>query len=123
MIRKGFTLLELLLVLVILALLAGLTFGLLHASAESAKNRVTQIRIHTLGVQAATRSELMGFPPATLEELAPQLEKPEWMKDGKFCDAWERPIEYRVDGKIFRIWSCGADGISGTNDDLEYKRN
>ncbi|HVR87286.1 MAG TPA: prepilin-type N-terminal cleavage/methylation domain-containing protein [Planctomycetota bacterium] len=122
MFRKGFTLLELLMVVVILAILAGITFGLLQA-VESAKVRVTGIRIQGLGDQVSALVGTKGFPPATLEELAPKLEKTDWIKDGKFVDAWERPIEYRVDGRNFRIWSCGADGVSGTDDDVEYRRN
>ena len=122
MFRKGFTLLELLMVVVILAILAGITFGLLQA-VESAKVRVTGIRIQGLGDQVSALVGTKGFPPATLEELAPQLDKTDGIKDGKFVDAWERPIEYRVDGRNFRIWSCGADGVSGTDDDVEYRRN
>jgi len=120
--RKGFTLLEVLMVLVILALLAGLTFGLFQ-TVESSKIRVSGTRVHGLGVQVGVLVKLKGFPPATLEELASRLDRTEWMKDGKFVDAWERPIEYRVDGKEFRVWSCGPDGVSGTDDDIEYKRN
>jgi general secretion pathway protein G len=120
--RKGFTLLEVLMVIVILSILASMTFGLLHV-VESARISAAEGRVHTLGTQAATVAGLKGFPPATLEELAPRLEKPDWMKNGKFVDAWERPFEYHVDGKQFRLWSCGPDGISGTEDDLPYKRN
>jgi prepilin-type N-terminal cleavage/methylation domain-containing protein len=120
--RKGFTLLELLMVLVILAIVASMTFGLLQA-VQSARVRGSEIRVQGLGVQVGTYAGLKGFPPATLEELGSRFQEPDWMKDGKFVDAWERPIEYRVDGKKFRVWSCGADGISGTDDDIEYKRN
>ncbi len=120
--RKGFTLLEVLMAVVILSILASMTFGLMRM-AEYARVTSSEGRVHTLGTQAATVAGLKGFPPETLEELAPKLEKPEWIKDGKFVDAWERPFEYRVDGKQFKLWSCGPDGISGTEDDLPYKRN
>jgi len=120
--RKGFTLLEVLMVLVILAILAGITFGFLQA-VESSNIRISGTRVHGLGVQVGTLVQLKGFPPATLEELAPRLDRAEWMRDGKFVDAWGRPIEYRIDGKKFRLWSCGPDGVSGTDDDIEYIRN
>src|SRR5579859_1965479 len=114
--RKGFTLLEVLMGLVILAILAGLTLGFFQA-AESSKIRVSGIRVHGLGVQVGMFVKLRGFPPATLEELASRLDRTDWMRAGKFVDAWDRPIEYRVDGKEFRVWSCGPDGVSGTGDD------
>ena len=120
--RKGFTLVEVLMVVVILAILASMTFGYFRF-VEGVRWNSSDTRVHALGVQVGTVVGLKGFPPATLEELASRLERPEWMKDGKFVDAWDRPIEYRVDGKKFRVWSCGPDGISGTDDDLPYKRN
>jgi prepilin-type N-terminal cleavage/methylation domain-containing protein len=119
--RKGFTLLEVLMVLVVLSILASMSFGLLRL-VEISRIKAAEGRVHTLGTQASTVAGLTGFPPAKLEELAPKLEKPEWLKDGKFVDAWERPIEYRVEGKKFRLWSCGPDGISGTDDDISYSR-
>jgi prepilin-type N-terminal cleavage/methylation domain-containing protein len=120
--RKGFTLLEVLMVIVVLTILASLSFGLLRV-AESSRIRLAQNQVDSLGFQASKAAGLKGFPPETLEELAPKVERPDWMKGGKFVDAWERPIEYRVEGKKFRLWSCGPDGISGTDDDLSYKRN
>lgn len=119
--RKGFTLLEVLMVVVILAILASITFGYLRI-VENGRWTSTHGRVHALGVEVGTVVGLKGFPPATLEELAARL-NPEWIKEGKFVDAWEHPIQYRVDGKNFQVWSCGPDGISGTDDDLPYKRN
>ncbi|HLY09105.1 MAG TPA: prepilin-type N-terminal cleavage/methylation domain-containing protein [Planctomycetota bacterium] len=122
MVRKGFTLLEVLMVLVVLAIVASIGFGILRF-VDGARISATHSRVHELGIQAGTVAGLRGFPPATLEELAPRLGRPEWMKDGRFVDSWDRPIEYRVDGKTFRVWSWGPDGVSGTPDDIAYKNN
>ena len=54
--------------------------------------------------------ETFGRSALRLADRAARLDKPDWMKDGKFVDAWDRPIEYRVDGKKFQVWSCGPDG-------------
>jgi prepilin-type N-terminal cleavage/methylation domain-containing protein len=118
MARTGFTLLELVLVIVVLLVLAGLTFGLLQV-VENGKVTLTEGRIRALRFEAKKLAGLKGFPPAALEDLAPALEQPGWMSNGRFVDAWDRPLEYRVEGKRFRLWSCGPDGISGTADDLD----
>ena len=119
--RKGFTLLEVLLVIVILAVLASISFTYMHFI-ESSRIEVTTGRVHTLGTQVGTHLNVKGRLPATLEALIPSMGDPAWVKDGKLVDSWDRPFEYRVDGREFRVWSCGPDGISGTADDLEYKR-
>ena len=120
--RRGLTLLELLTVMVILSILASMTFWLLR-SVENSRITATDGQVRTLGFEAATYAKLKGFPPAALEQLAPRLGNPGWIKDGRFVDAWERPIGYRVDGKNFTVWSSGPDGVSGTADDLKFERN
>jgi len=119
--RKGFTLYEVLLVIVVLLILASMTFGLLFF-VENARIGATESRVHALGIQVATALKLTGQAPAALEDLAPRLDQPGWIKEGKFVDAWEHPIGYRVEGKKFQVWSWGPDGVSGTADDLHYVR-
>jgi general secretion pathway protein G len=114
--RKGFTLLEVLLVVVVLAVLAGIAFGLMSV-VSSSRVRLTETRVHTIGCAIETHRKVKGTLPATLEDL--RLELP--MAGGRYVDAWERPLEYRVDGKEFRLWSCGLDERSGTADDISFK--
>jgi len=102
--RKGITLLEIVLVVVILAILASLTFGMFHYVANERINSTDRF-VRALGFEAATVAKLKGFPPATLEELILKMDAPRWVKDGKFVDAWDHPIQYRVDGKNFELWS------------------
>lgn len=120
--RRGFTLVEMLIVIAILAILGTLLFGALTWSVNSARQTATETLVHTLGCKAGERVGLKGFPPATLAELAPVLDSQLNISGGQVLDDWGRPIEYRVTGKQFRVWSCGADGVSGTADDIEYKR-
>lgn len=120
--RKGFTLLELVMVIVVLLILAGITSGLLTL-VENSRRSLTENRVHSLGIQAATVASLRGAPPERLSELLPTMGNPAWFRDGTFVDGWDRPLEYRVDGKKFDLWSCGADGISGTPDDIHFRRN
>ena len=118
--RKGFTLLELVLVVVVLLILAGMTFGLL-SWVQRWRIEASEHEVFLVGMEASTVAKLKGFPPATLEELIPRLPS-QWIKDEKVVDVWGNPLQYRVDGKSFDLWSCGPDGISGTEDDLHYKR-
>jgi len=122
MARKGFTLLEVLAVLVIMLILAGMTFGMMNVI-ENQRISNTQTRIHTLRCAVAEYRLTKGSLPRRLEDLAKKLDQAVAMKDGKFVDAWERPFEYKVDGKEFQLWSCGPDGVSGTADDVRYVKN
>jgi general secretion pathway protein G len=120
--RRGFTLVEVLIVIVVLAILAGIGFGLVRAM-EAARVSDSEIRVHGLGCAVSAHVAKKGFPPATLEDLAAALDRSGWMVNGKFVDCWENPIEYSVSGREFKVWSRGLDGVSGTADDLPYKRN
>jgi len=119
--RRGFTLVEMLIAIAVLAILATLFFGGLNSVVEHTRRETTEIRVHTLGCKAAEVQLVKGFPPSVLEDLAPMLERPDWLSGGKFVDDWNRPLQYTVTGKQFRVWSCGADGVSGTADDIRYK--
>jgi prepilin-type N-terminal cleavage/methylation domain-containing protein len=119
--RKGFTVLEVLLVVVVLAILASMAFGLMHL-VESRRIDATKSRVLILGQAVAKYQQVKGYLPPRLEDLAPKtLDEPDWMNGGKFVDSWDRPIEYAVLGNEFKLWSCGPDGVSGTLDDLRYK--
>jgi general secretion pathway protein G len=120
--RKGFTLLEVLVVIVVIAVLASMVFGLM-SYIESARISDTEGRVMTLGFEVGGHMAAKGSPPATLEEFTKRLNQPRWMKDGKFVDSWDRPFGYTVNGKKFELWSFGPDGVSGTADDVRYKRN
>jgi len=119
---KGFTLVEVLVVIVVAAILTSFLFGM-FLFVDHGRVSLTEARIHTLRCEVKKHAMLKGVPPATLEDLAKTLDQPGMMKDGKFVDAWERPLQYRVNGKEFKVWSSGRDGISGTADDVFYEKN
>ncbi len=117
----GFTLVELLVVIVILAVLAGLVAGGVSIAGTAARNADTDGRLTTIGLKVRDVREREGAVPARLTDLAAALDRPGWMENGAFVDAWGRPIGYRPLGRTFELWSDGPDGVSGTADDLEFR--
>jgi len=118
--RQGFTLLEVVLVIVVLAVLASICFGLM-LFVDGARIANTEGRVHGIGIEVGHYLKSKGMLPAKLEDLAPRLNQPAWMNGGKFVDSWDRPIQYSLAAGDFRVWSLGPDGVSGTADDIRYK--
>lgn len=131
--RRGFTLLEILVVLAIIGLLAGLAitnvdkiFG--GAQQSTAKLFVTQ----TLKTSLATYRIHMGNYPTTAEGLQalvtpPATKADRWngpyIEGGKIPkDPWDEPYQYAFPGThnkdSYDLWSKGPDKQSGTADDI-----
>jgi general secretion pathway protein G len=121
----GFTLIEVLVVLVILALLAGIVTTQLLAPAEDAKADTTKVQVKALmSALDLYRLQNSGYP-TTDQGLAALLRKPEvgvipdtWK--GPYLntnvlpvDGWKRPYLYVSDGRTYLITSLGADGAEG----------
>jgi general secretion pathway protein G len=116
---KGFTLLELMLVVVIIGLLATVAVVNLTGSGETARRGAT---VGTLSqVKQAVQQYHMkhGSYPATLVQLAtgtnPLLERvPQ--------DAWRRDLLYMTPGidagRPYSLYSLGSDGQPSTADDI-----
>lgn len=121
--RSGFTLLELLLVLVILVVIAG--FGIQAFTGVKDKAKIQQAKVE-LGMlsQSLKRYEmLMNGLPAALDALStkPSDADAEWVKmlDKPIAkDPWGSPYEYKPNGSEFELKSMGPDRQSGTADDI-----
>jgi general secretion pathway protein G len=121
----GFTLIEVLVVLVILALLAGIVTTQLLAPAEEAKADASKIQIKAL-MSALDLYRLHNSTyPTTDQGLSALLRKPEvgivpetWRgpylnSNNLPVDGWKRPFIYTSDGRVYLIVSLGADGAEG----------
>ena len=121
--RRGFTLLELLLVLVILVVIAG--FGIQAFTGVKDKARIQQAKVE-LGLlsQSLKRYEMISnVLPAALDALSnkPSDADAEWVKmlDKPIAkDPWGSPYEYSVNGSDFVLKSIGPDRQTGTADDI-----
>jgi len=123
--RRGFTLLELLLVLVILVVIAGFGIQAFNGTRENAKKKQAKI---TLGMLSASlkqyEMEVNNLPSAlgALYEMPSDISDPSnWVQkiDKPVpSDPWDRPYEYKLNGSKFELRSIGPDGQSGTEDDI-----
>jgi len=127
--QRGFTLVELLLVLVILALIAGLVLPGIIGKAESAKVKAAASQISRISMSVESYYLDTGVTPSSLDEL---VDEPTgvtgwngpYIKNSLLKDPWGEPYKYSVPGDHgaeFDIWSYGADrqqGGEGKNADI-----
>ena len=128
--RSGFTLVEILVVVVILGLLATLVIPRVVGRGEEAKRTATLVQIRAIE-QALDLYKLdNGFYPTTEQGLEALVSKPSGMpepmnfrKDGYMkkvpVDPWGRPYVYRSPGEHGEtdILSFGPDGAEGGEED------
>jgi general secretion pathway protein G len=120
----GFTLVELLVVLAILGLLAGLVGPQVMKFLGSSKTKTAALQIEDLGATLDLYRLEVGHYPSTTEGLealvsdpgnAPNWNGP-YLKKGQVPkDPWGNDYEYRAPGENgpYDIWSLGADGQEG----------
>jgi general secretion pathway protein G len=126
--HRGFTLVELLLVLVILALIAGLVLPGIIGKAESAKAKAASSQISRISMSVESFYLDTGVAPSSLNELVSEPSgvngwNGPYIKNTLLNDPWGQPYQYKVPGDHgdFDIWSYGADrqqGGEGNNADI-----
>ena len=123
--RRGFTLIEVLLVMAILLILAGLAVVAIGRTLTGAQAKQAKIDISTL-TQAINVYYLdVGTYPNTLVDLVaipdgvdPQKWNGSYLEKDLPKDPWGRDYEYTIDGDRIAIRSAGKDGTPGTQDDV-----
>jgi len=126
--QGGFTLVELLLVLVILALIAGLVLPGIIGKAESAKAKAASSQISRISMSVESFYLDTGNTPSSLDELVNEPSGTNgwngpYIKNSLLKDPWGQPYKFRVPGEHgdFDIESYGADrqkGGEGKNADI-----
>jgi general secretion pathway protein G len=127
---RGFTLLELLIVIVILGLLMSLVAPSMFSKVGSSQKKTAQAQMQMLATALDTyRLDVGGYPPS-LEELrkstAPRWDGPYLPRDVPL-DPWGNPYVYATpgkDGSGYALQSYGKDGKpggDGDNADLVYQ--
>lgn len=133
----GFTLLEMIVVLVIIGLLMGLVGPRLFKQADKAKVQTAETQVKMLkGALQTMRLDVNRFP-TTEEGLKLLAEKSQssdtsslwdgpYVEDGVPMDPWDRPYIYKLapsKEQPFELYSLGADGQpggEGYNADIGY---
>ena len=120
---RGFTLVELLLVLVILALIGGLVLPGIIGKAEGAKVKAAGSQINRLAMAVESYYLDTGITPDSLEDLVNESgDVPGWngpyVKPSSLKDPWGREYVYILPGEHsdFDLYSLGADGQPGGED-------
>lgn len=126
--QGGFTLVELLLVLVILALIGGLVLPGIIGKAEGAKFKAAASQVDRISMAVESFYLDTGSIPDSLEQLVDEPGDADgwngpYIKRSALKDPWGRDYEYRSPGEHgdFDIISYGADGQPGgedTNSDI-----
>ena len=114
--EKGFTLIEIMIVVAIIAILIGLVAPNLFEKPQSAKVTATKVKITQLGLPLLEYYQIKGDFPATEEGLE-ALVTEGLLKKKDTLDLWGNPYGYRYPGETnsseYEIWSYGADGKEG----------
>ena len=128
---RGFTLIELMVVIVILGILAGLIVPKIMGRPEQAKRLKAKMQIESFETALKLFKLDNGFYPDTEQGLQALIEEPDagripknWKKGGYFekgripKDPWHNEFVYLSPGihGDFDITSYGADGVPGGED-------
>ncbi|MDP3814280.1 type II secretion system major pseudopilin GspG [Pseudomonas sp.] len=122
--QRGFTLLEILVVLVILGLMASLVGPQLFKQLGGSKTKAALLQIQELGAALDLYRLELGRHPTTDEGLDALINKPRNVENwnGPYLkknviriDPWGNPYHYSAPGKNgeFDLWSLGADNSEG----------
>lgn len=125
--NAGFSLLEMLVVLVIIGLVASLVGPRLFSRVDSSKVQVAETQVRMLRSAVETYRLEVGQLPTVEQGLDVLYTRPNderaaarwrgpYLDEPVPLDPWDNPYQYSVpgaDGRPFALYSYGADGVRG----------
>lgn len=125
--KRGFTLMEMILVLAIIAVLVGMGIFATSGVLDDANVGRARADVKTLEMNIVRYKTNMNQVPSSLKDLAvrPGNAKGPWRKmieETALKDAWGNDYQYRNPGRHnpngYDIYSLGPDGKDGSEDDI-----
>ncbi len=117
--QRGFTLVEIMIVLVLIALLGGLVAPKLLGKLKSGQAKAAKAQIDRLGMAVETYYLDTGRMPSSLQDLVNGSGVSNWngpyVKESSLKDPWGNPYHYQQPGQHgdYDIISYGSDGAPG----------
>lgn len=111
---RGFTLVELLIVVAVIGIIASIAIPGLTAAIQRARQKRTMVELRTVATAVSSYATDYAFVPkvstGVVEELIPYL-VPTYLKVLPYQDGWKRAIPYYSQGLEYTVRSNGSDGI------------
>ncbi len=133
--RRGFTLLELLAVLTILAIVIAVTAPAINSRIQKGKTNAAKVQINAISQSLNAFNLECGFFPSTEQGLDALISAPTvgrtcktydpagyWEKKELPRDPWNSPYNYGAPGthnNPYDLSSNGPDGVAGNEDDIK----
>ena len=119
--QSGFTLIEVLLVVAILGILAGVVAVNFGGKGKGARIKATRVSIKAMETALGLYEVDIGKYPSSLDSLRKNDGSANW--NGPYLsveptDSWGTPFDYRVEGNVIKIVSAGPDLSMGSEDDI-----
>jgi general secretion pathway protein G len=127
--RRGFTLMEVLLVLTILVVLGSFAVGLYTNVQRSSQDKAAKVQVEAIDQASERFFAMTGRYPSVIDELVhlpPDMDQIKWggpHLEEDPNDPWGNKYMYRYPGQMNDvekpdIYSLGEDGQEGTTDDV-----
>ena len=115
--QKGFTLVELLIVIMILAILTGVSIPIYRLINARARESATETEMANIAKALEIHNvDLQSYPLAVV--YPDTLEDNDYMENVPLLDKWDNAYLYTSDGSSYSLESYGINGINGGHDDI-----